>query len=75
MRVILSFMRVIFWFIRVIFGSEGLYSGSKGGYMFSIQHVDYVLSKGKGRGKKEENILVFLEEEEKYFHILHFLRG
>ena len=52
MRVILSFMRVIFWFIRVIFGSEGLYSGSKGGYMFSIQHVDYVLSKGKGRCKK-----------------------
>ena len=55
MRVILSFMRVIFWFIRVIFGSEGLYSGSKGGYMFSIQHVDYVLFKGKGRGKKREN--------------------
>ena len=52
MRVILSFMRVIFWFIRLIFGSEGLYSGSKGGYMFSIQHVDYVLFKGKGRGKK-----------------------
>jgi hypothetical protein len=22
--------------------------------MFSIQHVDYVLSKGKGRGKKRE---------------------
>ena len=52
MRVILSFMRVIFWFIRAMFGSEGLYSGSKVVYMFSIQHVDYVLSKGKGRGKK-----------------------
>ena len=52
MRVILSFMRVIFWFIRVIFGSEGLYSGSKRGYMFSIQYVDYVISKGKGCGKK-----------------------
>ena len=24
----------------------------QGGYMFSIQHVDHILSKGKGRGKK-----------------------
>ena len=59
MRVILSFMRVIFWFIRVIFGSEGLYSGSKGGYMFSIQHVDHILCKGKERGKKTEKIDIY----------------
>ena len=52
MRVILSFMRVILRFIRVIFGSEGLYSGSKRGYIISIQYVDYVISKGKGCGKK-----------------------
>ena len=54
MRVILSFMRVMFRIMRVIFGSEGLYSGSKGGYMFSIQNVDYVLSKGRDVVKKGE---------------------